>query len=80
MTLDDYMDREKFPMTSQGGLAADQQMLIDAFNHDQLKEFLEEGGEPSERQKAIWKELQEKIPAQPELLRQLRDAKGAGSS
>jgi hypothetical protein len=75
MTLSDYMSAERFPRTTQAGLAAVQQLRIDAFNHDQLREFLEEGGRPTEQQRAAWRELEEKLAQQPRLLRELREQK-----
>jgi hypothetical protein len=67
MTLSDYLSAECFPATTQAGLSASQQMKIDAVNYDQLKEHLEDGGTLSKIQRAIWRELKEKIPAQREL-------------
>jgi hypothetical protein len=60
MTLSDYLSAECFPATTQAGLSASQQMKIDAFNYDQLKEHLEDGGTLSKIQRAIWRELKER--------------------
>ena len=64
LTLSDYMDAEKFPITSQEGLSPSQQFRIDAFNYDSLIQYLDEGGTLNDQQKAILKELEVKIPAQ----------------
>jgi hypothetical protein len=61
VTLDEYLNPERFPATTQKGLAPARQMMIDAFNFGQLKEFLANGGQMSESQAARWTELQEKI-------------------
>jgi hypothetical protein len=60
-----------FPETAQGDLSLKEQMLIDSVNYDSLKEFLEEGGEPSESPKTRWRELSEKMNAVPALAREL---------
>jgi hypothetical protein len=75
MTLSDYMSPEKFPLTSQRGLLAEQQFKIDAFNHDQMKEYLEQGGHLDADQQARWKELQEKVAAHPALLEDMERIK-----
>jgi hypothetical protein len=68
MTLSDYLSDERFPATTQAGLSAAQQMLIDSRNYDNLKEFLENGGSLSEIQRATWRELKEKMKGRtPEL-------------
>jgi hypothetical protein len=72
MTLSDYMSAEKFPATSQSGLSAKDQLFLDALNHDQLEEYIEEGGKLSPSQKARWKELREKVKFIPILTRELR--------
>jgi hypothetical protein len=43
MTLQDYMDPGRFSLTTQRGLSAKNPLLIDAFNYDQMREYLEEG-------------------------------------
>lgn len=53
----EYQDKEIFPLTTQEGLSLKDQMFIDKFNYGQLAEYIEEGGELSERQKQIWQEL-----------------------
>jgi len=58
--LDEYMNPEKFPLTSQKGLSVDKQKLIDNFNYNQLLEAEELGEELNERQKLIARELREK--------------------
>ena len=62
MKLSDYMNKAKFPLTSQPGLSAKEQLMIDAFNLDQLKEALEMKVPLNEKQKAHLRELKEKAP------------------
>ncbi len=42
MTLSEYLDPSRFPLTTQAGLSAEQQMLIDAVNYDELCEVEEQ--------------------------------------
>ncbi len=68
MTLSDYMSAARFPLTSQKGLSARQQFMIDAFNDDQKPPPGYVRDEEGERRKA---ELVEKVAAQPSLLREM---------
>lgn len=68
--LRDYMNPEKFPLTSQKGLSVDDQKLIDNFNYNQFLEALEEKQELDENQKARLQEYLEKK----KLLEQLRQS------
>jgi hypothetical protein len=43
LTLDDYMNPARFPLTTQGGLTPRQQMLIDAVNLGDVQRAEEEG-------------------------------------
>jgi hypothetical protein len=61
MTLDEYTDPKRFQATTQKGLSPQDQLMIDAVNHDALRKFLAEGGKPSESQSKRWKELQVKM-------------------
>ncbi|HEY7153112.1 MAG TPA: hypothetical protein VH575_04035 [Gemmataceae bacterium] len=61
MTLSDYIDLARFPLTTQRGLSPKNQLLIDAVNFDLLREFLEEGGLPTESQRRRWDEFREKM-------------------
>lgn len=45
MTLAEYMDPARFPLTTQKGLTPEQQMMIDAVNYDDLRE-MEAAGRP----------------------------------
>jgi len=53
MTLAEYMDPARFPLTTQTGLTPQQQMMIDAVNFDDLREMEESGraieGETADR-------------------------------
>ncbi|MEB3193188.1 MAG: hypothetical protein VKL42_22835, partial [Snowella sp.] len=70
LSLDDYLNPDKFPVTSREGLSAQQQFRIDAFNYDNLVRYKDEGNALDEEQVAILKELEVKVPAQ----KDLRDA------
>jgi DNA-binding GntR family transcriptional regulator len=72
MTLTEYMDPAKFPLTTQKGLSPQQQMMIDAMNYDDLREMEEAGraieGESAERAA----ELRAKHDARPEVTAELK--------
>lgn len=68
-----YLCAEKFPRTTQKGLSLKNQLLIDAFNFDQLMEYAQDN-ELSDEQQQIRAELEEKSRAWPELRRQLRES------
>ena len=71
MTGKEYLDKAKFPNTTQGNLTLSKQMMIDAVNHDALRGFIDEGGKMSPKQEAIWKELEEKAQHRTELAKEL---------
>src|ERR1700722_3355947 len=68
MKLSDYMNPEKFPLTSQKGLSAEKQFMLDAYNLDQIKQHLGQGGTLTDDQQALLKELTDKAEARPELM------------
>lgn len=74
MTLSDYMSAARFPLTSQRGLSARKQFMIDAFNNDQTPPPRYVMTDEDERRKA---ELVEKVAAQPALLREMDEAEMA---
>jgi hypothetical protein len=73
MTLSEYMDPRRFPLTTQAGQTPRLQFLIDAVNLDQLREYLADGVTPTEEQWHRLSELEEKAKARPVLLVQLGD-------
>lgn len=74
MTPAEYMDRAKFPVTSDPDYSIADQLMMDAFNYDQLKEHVVDRGVPlTDEQKQIWAELRVKIPAQSEVRKALKD-------
>ena len=75
MTLTEYMNTEKFPATSQKGLSPQEQLRIDAFNHDQMVEAIGRGLPMNKMQEEAWEELQAKRPWMAELTRQVAPAK-----
>jgi hypothetical protein len=76
MTLADYMNPARFPLTTQPGLTAKQQLMIDDFNFNQMSQAVkEEGRTLAGEDLARWNELQEKAEHRGRLLEEL---KGAG--
>ena len=75
MTITEYMNSEKFPMTSQKGLSPEKQLRLDAFNYDQLEEAVANGHQMDEEQIQIRKELAIKRPWMAELTKQIAAAK-----
>lgn len=72
MTLTEYMDPAKFPLTTQKGLSPQKQMMLDSMNYDDLAPYEEEGRAMSEEQKEIWAELRAKRDARPEVTAELK--------
>jgi hypothetical protein len=71
MTLAEYMDPNRFPVTTQVGLSPKGQLMIDAVNYDALREYVEEGGALSDEQEKRLAELQEKLKDHARLTREL---------
>jgi hypothetical protein len=71
MTIDEYMDPNRFPATTQAGLGPKDQLMIDAVNYDALKEAIENGEELTESQKAVWAEFEAKMQHHARLTREL---------
>ncbi len=71
MTLTDYMNPEKFPMTSRKAYSPKEQLFLDAFNYDQLEEAITRGHQMDEEQVLIRAELQAKRPWMEELTKQI---------
>jgi hypothetical protein len=79
MTLTEYLDATRFPITTQKGLDPSGQLLIDAYNIDRFREWAEAGELTSERQRAGWAELVVKAMHLARLAREVRAAeKGKG--
>jgi hypothetical protein len=76
MTITEYTDPARFPLTTQRGLSARNQLLIDAVNFDALRKFLDEGGIPGENQRGRWAELQEKMQHHARRTAELAQAEG----
>ena len=71
MTLTDYLNPEKFPMTSRKAYSPKEQLFLDAFNYDQMEEAIAGGAIPNETQKLARVELQAKRPWMEELTKQI---------
>jgi hypothetical protein len=61
MTLADYLDPAKFPLTTRPGLSPQGQLFLDAFEYDRMCRYLKGGDEVSEGQKARRAELEAKM-------------------
>jgi hypothetical protein len=73
VTLAEYLDPRRFPLTTRPGLTPRLQFLADAADHDRLREYLATGVTPTEEQWAWLSELEEKAKARPALLARLGD-------
>lgn len=80
MTLAEYMDPARFPETTQAGLTPQRQLLIDAFNFDQLREYLEFGGQLDDEQTATLRELEEKMTYQSAMIAAMMEQEGPNRS
>jgi hypothetical protein len=60
MEAKEYLDPERFPLTTQRGLTLQQQQLLDAANLDDLREWLAQGKALSDAQRRALAELEEK--------------------
>lgn len=80
MKLEDYMNPEKFPTTSQKGLSAHEQLMLDAINFNQLEEAIAGGHQMDEEQVLIRAELQAKRPWMAKMNRQLTEQEKAAKA
>jgi hypothetical protein len=60
MTIQEYFDAERFPLTTQVGLSAEKQLMLDAYRIGVATETNPANMDPG--QLAVWKELAEKQP------------------
>ena len=70
MSPSDYLDPKQFPLSTQGGLELNQQMLIDAHNLDQLREAIRLGEPLDDEQKAVLEELETKYKSWKSIVRE----------
>lgn len=68
MTLTQYMDPDRFPLTTWTGLTAREQFVEDAVRLGRLREYLGTGVTPTEEQSLRLAELEEKAAARPFLI------------
>ncbi len=75
LTLAEYMDLSSFPVTSLPRYSGDPktQILMDAFNLDQLNEAIEMGQPLNDKQRAVLQELKQKEPHMQRLSKELRE-------
>jgi hypothetical protein len=74
MTLQEYLDPQRFPLTTEPNYTPRQQLMMDAFNHDKFKEFADDGTLQPGRPTALWEEYRAKAPHIPRLTRELAAA------
>ena len=74
MTLAQYMDPDRFPLTTQAGLTPHMQFLNDVMGLDKLQAYLADGVTPTEEQWLRMAELEEKAKARPGLIARLGEA------
>jgi hypothetical protein len=78
MTLAEYLDPTRFPLTTRAALSAADQFRLDAAHLAKLRAYLAGDVTPTEDQWLRLEELEEKAKARPELLARLGGA-DAGS-
>jgi hypothetical protein len=76
MTLAEYLDPSRFPLTTQDGLTPRVQLAYDAYNLAQLRELRDDGRDLTEDEQARLAELEKKSVARPALLDELVEAGG----
>ena len=57
----EYLNKGRFPLTTQGNLPYEKQKMIDSYNYQAGVEHLENGGTFNPREEARLKELMEKL-------------------
>lgn len=57
----DYLNKKKFPLTTQGNLEYSSQQMIDSFNYDSIVRHVQNGDELNDDQKARVKEFEKKL-------------------
>jgi hypothetical protein len=73
VTLDEYMNPRRFPLTTRPGLTPRLQFLADTADLDRLYALFADGDTPTEELWLKLAELEEKAKARPALLIQLND-------
>lgn len=61
MTIDEYLDPKRFPLTSHGYKDPKDQLMMDAFNYDQMKEHIDNGGKFTDEETQRYAEFEEKM-------------------
>jgi hypothetical protein len=72
MTLAEYLDAGRFPLTTLQGLTPCQQFRLDAATHADLAVHAEAGKPMDAEQRALWAELTVKIAAAADAAEELR--------
>lgn len=73
MTLQEYLDPKRFPLTTEPDYTPKQQLMMDAFNYDQLKEYAEDH-KLTEEEGKLFAELSEKQQHNGRLTAELAEA------
>jgi hypothetical protein len=77
MTLEEYLDAQRFPLTTQKGLDPSKQLMLDAFKMDGMAEERDWRKDLDEHWHAVWAEREQKRPHHARLTRELRAAEAA---
>lgn len=67
MTAEQYMDKERFPLSTADGASLEEQLQIDAINWDDLERAKKDGIKLDKHKRAILKELRYKGRFEPPL-------------
>lgn len=78
MTPEDYLSEVHFPLTTQPGLGAEEQLQIDAINYDEWRQARRQGEQLSPEERAVGRELEVKAAARDAVVRQLRERPAGG--
>ena len=79
MTITEYLDPKRFPLTTQGYKDPKDQLLMDAFNYDQMKEHLDNGGSFTDEEKQWFVEFEEKMNHNARLTGELAQGMSGGA-
>jgi hypothetical protein len=77
VTLEEYLDAQRFPLTTQKGLDPSNQLMLDAFKMDGMAEEREWRTDLGEHWHAVWAELEQKRPHHARLTREVAEAERA---
>lgn len=80
LTLEEYLSPKMFPLTTQAGLTPSQQLLIDAYNFDEMAEALTMGAILTPEKESVLNELRVKHASRGHVLAQIAKQKSAAAN